>query len=110
MSLRLTTESWISAYRKRLQLAEIPAFITAKGDGTSGAVLVKLNTLDGNAKLFHRSYDVDFKQVWCELVAGPENDVDNSISEQHRFDPDLWVIEVEDRNGRHLLDDDGLNG
>jgi hypothetical protein len=23
---------------------------------------------------------------------------------QLRFDPDLWIIEVEDRSGRHLLD------
>ncbi|MEM1372062.1 MAG: DUF1491 family protein, partial [Pseudomonadota bacterium] len=29
---------------------------------------------------------------------------------QRSFDPDLWVIEVEDRNGRHLLDEPGLMG
>jgi hypothetical protein len=36
--------------------------------------------------------------------------VDAVIARQRRVDPDLWVIEVEDRAGRHLLDEDGLSG
>ena len=110
MTPRVTTEFWISAYRMRLQLAEIPAFITSKGDATAGAVLVKLNTLDGQACVFQRSYDADFNRVWTTLLEGAEADVDKAISEQRSFDPDLWVIEVEDRDGRHLLDDEGLSG
>jgi hypothetical protein len=109
MSPRVTTEFWISAYRMRLQLAEIPAFITSKGDATAGAVLVKLNTLDGQARVFQRSYDIDFNRVWAVLAEGDECDVDQAITNQRGFDPDLWVIEVEDRDGRHLLDDEGLS-
>lgn len=109
MTPRVTTEFWISAYRTRLQLAEIPAFITSKGDATAGAVLVKLNTLDGRARVFHRSYDADFNRVWVVLSEGDERDVDQAISNQRGFDPDLWVIEVEDRDGRHLLDEEGLS-
>ena len=37
------------------------------------------------------------------------DDVDASIRRQRGFDPDLWVIEVEDRQGRHLLDEPGLD-
>ena len=44
---RLTAEFWVQAYLARLRFAEIPAFVTAKGDASAGAVLVKLNTLDG---------------------------------------------------------------
>ena len=110
MTPRVTTEFWISAYRARLQLAEIPAFITSKGDATAGAVLVKLNTLDGQARVFHRSYDADFNRVWVVLSEGDERDVDHAISNQRGFDPDLWVIEVEDRDGRQLLDEEGLSG
>jgi hypothetical protein len=45
---------------------------------------------------------------WAELAGGPDVDVDASIDRQRGFDPDVWVIEVEDRKGRHLLDQDGL--
>lgn len=110
MTPRVTTDFWVSAYRMRLQLAEIPAFITSKGDATAGAVLVKLNTLDGQARVFQRSYDANFNRIWATLADGAEADVDQAITEQLRFDPDLWVIEVEDRDGRHLLDDEGLSG
>ena len=110
MTPRVTTKFWIDAYRKRLDQSGIMAFVTSKGDETAGAVLVKLNTLDGQARLFQRTYDVDFNRVWTEHLTGSENDVDASIAEQRRFDPDIWVIEVEDREGRHLLDEEGLSG
>ena len=107
---RLTTDFWVAAYRARLQLASIPAFVTAKGDATAGAVLVKLNTLDGEAICFQRSFDLQSgTRAWVVLVQGPERDVDASIAKQRSFDADLWVIEVEDRDGRHLLDEDGLD-
>ena len=106
---RLTTDLWVSAYRKRLELAGIPAFITAKGDATAGAVLIKLATLDGNAQAFHRTFDLmSGDRVWDTLADGPEASVDASIAKQRSFDPDLWVIEIEDRQGRHFLDEDGL--
>jgi hypothetical protein len=43
-----------------------------------------------------------------ELAQGTEQEVDGAIARQRGFDPDLWVIEVEDRAGRHLLDAPGL--
>lgn len=106
---RLTTEFWVSAYLRRLSLADIPAFVTSKGDATAGAVLVKQAPLDGTATLFQRSYDLDGNRVWVTLAEGEERGVDEAVARQRSFDPDIWVIEVEDRAGRHLLDEDGLS-
>jgi hypothetical protein len=106
---RLAAGLWVSAYLARLRLADIPAFITARGDGTAGAVLVKLNTLDGRARAFQRGFDAETgARRWMTLVEGPEPEVDAAISRQRGRDPDLWVVEVEDRAGRHLLDEPGL--
>ena len=106
---RLTAEFWVQAYLARLRFQDIPAFVTAHGDDTAGAVLVKLNTLDGQAQAFHRTYDLmSGARTWDQLAQGPEAEVDVSIRRQQDFDPDLWVIEVEDRAGRHLLDEPGL--
>ena len=109
MQVRLTAEFWVQAYLGRLRLAEIPAFVTSRGDATAGAVIVKLNTLDGNARAFQRSYDAMGMRVWTVLSEGSETDVDDSLRKQRRFDPDLWVIEVEDRAGRTLLEEEGLS-
>ena len=107
---RLTADFWVRAYLARLRLAGIPAFVVAHGDATAGAVLVKLATLDGQACAFHRSFDLATgTRVWAVLCAGAEPAVDQAITRQRGYDPDLWVIEVEDRAGRHLLDEPGLN-
>lgn len=108
--MRLASGVWVSAYLTRLRLADIPAFVVARGDETAGAVLVKLNTLDGNAKAFQRSFDMmTGERIWMVLAEGTEQDVDVSVAKQRSFDSDLWVIEVEDRQGRTLLDEDGLS-
>lgn len=106
---RLTAEFWVQAYLTRLRLSDIPAFVVAHGDNTAGAVLIKLNTLNGQATAFQRSFDLmTGDRRWVDLAQGPEADVDTAIARQRSFDPDLWVIEVEDRQGRHLLDQPGL--
>jgi hypothetical protein len=99
----------VDAYLTRLRMFDIPAFVVAHGDDTGGAVLVKLSTLDGKAILYQRSFDLmTGVRNWAELAGGSDVDVDASIDRQRGFDPDVWVIEVEDRKGRHLLDQDGL--
>ena len=106
---RLTTEIWVAAYLTRCRLATIPAFIVQKGDPTAGAVLIKLNTLDGRAACYQRSFDlITGERQWIILAEGDEHLVDESIGKQRGFDPDLWVIEIEDRDGRHLLDEPGM--
>jgi hypothetical protein len=106
---RLTAEFWVQAYLARLRLADIPAFVTRRGDATAGAVIVKLNRLDGSAAAFARSYDATGARVWTPLADGPEPEVDATLSRQRGFDTDLWVVELEDRQGRTLLDQPGLS-
>ncbi len=107
---RLTASFWVSAYLRRLDLAGIPAFVTARGDETAGAVMVKVATLDGQARAYSRRWDLatDARR-WDLLANGPEPEVDALLSRERARDPDLWLIEVEDRAGRSLLDEDGLS-
>lgn len=109
MEGRLATHVWVSAYLARLEAAAIPAFLTAKGDPTAGAVLVKVATMDGRASVFHRALGPDFERVWAPLAENaPEWEADEAVARQRSFDRDLWVVEIEDRHGRTLLDEEGL--
>ena len=111
MTPRLTSEFWVQAYIQRLSLNDIPAFVVVRGDSTAGAVIVKQNPLDGSAKAFQRSVDIfSGDRIWVTLCDGTDREVEEMIARQRSFDPDLWVIEVEDRDGRHLLDEPGLDG
>ena len=99
-----------SSVETRIWQVDGGAHVVSVRNYTGGAVLVKLSTLDGQAVVFQRSFDLmTGDRTWVELSAEAERDVDAAITRQRGFDPDLWVIEVEDRYGRHLLDEDGLS-
>lgn len=107
---RLTADFWVRAYLRRCELADIPAFVTAKGDPTAGAVLIKLATLDGRAQIFQRSFNLATgSRAWVALASGVEPEVDAAIARQRRNDPDLWVVEIESKKGQTLLGEDGLS-
>ena len=111
MTARLASGIWVAAYLTRLRLADIPVYVTAKGDAAAGAVVVKVALLDGTAKAYERRSDLATgARVWMLLAEGAEQELDAMLTRQRARDPDLWVIELEDRAGRTLLDEDGLNG
>ena len=110
MSARLATGVWVAAYLARLRMAGMAAYVVTKGDATAGAVVVKVATLDGQARAFQRSFDMAANaRIWVPLTEGAEVDVDALLARQKARDRDLWVIELEDRQGRTLLDEDGLS-
>lgn len=106
---RLAAGIWVAAYLARLAQANIPAYVVARGDATAGAVLVKCARLDGTAALHGREWDFETDaRPWRVLADGPERQVDEAAGRQRRVDPDLWLIEIESRDGRTLLDEEGL--
>lgn len=107
---RLAAGIWVAAYLRRLGLAGIPAYVTRHGDDTAGSVMVKCATLDGQASLWGREWDFETdRRPWQRLSEGPEPEVDARIARDVARDPDLWVIEIESRDGRTMLDQDGLD-
>jgi len=109
--MRLTAEFWVGAYLRRLGLEGVSAHLSRRGDATAGAVVVKLATLDGRARAFQRSFDpAAGGRVWVVLAEGDEAGVDAALARAAMRDPDLWIVEIEDRAGRTLLDQPGLAG
>ena len=103
---RLASEFWVKAYIKTLSLRGISAFIVARGDAQAGAILVKLTPLDGTSTLYQKGFDLETgAPTWVVLAKSDEAEVDLMISRQRSFDPDLWVLEVENpSNDAHLID------
>ncbi len=76
--------------------------VTHKGDPTNGALFLKINKLDGTAYVYNQ-VRLDGERVWIPALstkASPEKEADRYLAEQIAFDPDLWVVEIEDRQGR----------
>jgi hypothetical protein len=101
----LSTDFWTGALIRRAEQAGAFAVVARKGDTRAGAVLVKVvNRRLGEAWLYASAVRGDGEQVWMQPVASREEaEVDSYIERQIRFDPDLWVVEIDDVEGRHFL-------
>ena len=103
---RLTSSFWVQAYIKKLNLLGVPAFVVSHGDDTAGAIIVKVNKLNGNAVLFERSFSLDKNlNQWSKFESGDEKELDELLSRQLSRDRDLWIVEIESREGDPFLDD-----
>lgn len=74
-----------------------------RGDPDAGAALIKVRTLDGSATIYRSMRDMDGSRIWHPKGPRDEDSLDVDIRKALVSDPDLWVIEIEDRQGRHFL-------
>ena len=103
---RLTSSFWVQAYIKKLNLLGVPAFVVSHGDDTAGAIIVKVNKLNGDAVLFERSFSLDKNlNQWSKFESGDEKELDKLLFRQLSRDRDLWIVEIESREGDPFLDD-----
>lgn len=108
MRPRLAAEIWVKAHIRRCSARAIPAVLVRRGDETAGAVLIKLNRLEEGCSVLSPATGLDGGRIWLSATGPmpvPEADADAYIARQVGRDPDLWVLEIEDRAGRHLLDE-----
>ncbi|MGB0084774.1 MAG: DUF1491 family protein [Rhodomicrobiaceae bacterium] len=110
--MRLKASIWVSAYIRQLGAVPIPAAIVRRGDADAGAIFIKLNTLDGSAQVLRPAVSAlqgeGGGRFWAQALPGEKADetsADAYLTRQANFDSDMWVIEIEDRQGRHFLDE-----
>ena len=107
MTDRLPTWIWVDALMRRASIAGAFGYVATSGDKERGDVIVKVARLDGRAALFVRSplsmETQTFDWLPANGVWGEEREIDELITRRRSYDPDLWVIEIEDREGRHFL-------
>ena len=110
--MRLKTAIWVAGYLRRCQGVCIFGAVRRRGAEEAGAVFVKIALMDGKALLFvpapQSTYD-DSRPIERIFIQSPPQSVDEAtvearLTKEIGFDPDVWIIEVEDREGRHFLD------
>jgi hypothetical protein len=110
--MRLRSDLWVSAYLRRCGVEGVTAVLRRRGAPEAGAIFVKVDRLDGSAALYGQAPALDelppgvdrlfARQHPAETL--PPADIEARLARQRGFDPDIWVIEVEDRAGRSFLD------
>ena len=109
--MRVRTDFWVKAYLRRRFGEGLAGGVTRHGDDMAGAIYIKINRLDGTVALFGpapQSLDAqDLERRWAPAHKAqfvPEAEADATLARASEFDSDLWVIEIEDRAGRHGLE------
>lgn len=103
---RLKTEIRVAAQLRRASIAGAFAAIARKGDPDAGAIAVKVYLGARRARLFVEGRDEKGEPQWREPLGGEaeETAVDQFLEKEVRFDRDLWIVEIEDREGRTFID------
>ncbi len=110
--MRLRSDIWVAAYLRRVAVEGAFAALRRRGAAEAGAIYVKVDRLDGRAALFEPAPQSEVaergvERLWArahkeEWVAA--DFAEARMAREIAFDPDLWLIEVEDREGRCWLD------
>ena len=112
--MRLKTGIWVAAYLRRCNIEGAFAAVRRRGAEEAGAVFIIINRLDGTATLYGPAPQSAFDdaqpadRMFTAMLGGtapvPEADIEARLAREIRFDPDVWIVEVEERAGRHFLD------
>ncbi len=101
---RVRTDLWVRAHLRRCSAEAVPAVVARRGDAGAGAVLVKVNCLEKGCRVLTQARDHEGRPCWLAAMEGrlvPESQADAYIARAVLRDSDLWVLEIEDREGRH---------
>lgn len=111
--MRLKSGIWVSAYLRRCNIEGAYAVVRRHGADDAGVVFIKINRLDGTGMLYAPAPQAEIAESHPEdryfsMVLGStepalEADIEARLVREIRFDPDMWILEIEDRAGRHFL-------
>lgn len=100
----LSTDFWVGALLRRVEQGGGFGYIAHKGDAKAGGVIIKVINLMTRQGYLLREAQTPDGAVWMRPIrSDDEADIDTYLKKQIKFDPDLWVVEIEDREGRHFL-------
>ena len=101
---RLPTEVWVKAHIRRCLAEGVPVTVARRGEPHGGILLLKLNQLERGCRLLSQTRDLDGRIAWLPALKGAlvaEDEADGYIARAVERDPDLWVVEIEHRDGWH---------
>jgi hypothetical protein len=111
--MRLKSEIWVKAYLRRCVVNGAMGVVVRHGDDDAGAIFIKIVRPDQTAAVFSPAPagldDADVDRRWVSRFKQgfvPEPDAEALLKREAEFDSDVWIIEIEDREGRHYLDND----
>ncbi len=104
---RLKAGIFVRALIRRVEAAGASAYVVRKGTEEAGAVYLKLSRLNGIYTILEQVRRGAGDLAWMKPIGDAVDDerANAYFDKQVRFDPDLWIVEIEDRDGRAFVDE-----
>jgi hypothetical protein len=104
---RLKAGIFVRALLRRVQVVGASAFVVRSGAEEAGAIILKIAKLDGTVLVLNQVRDAKGELAWAQPLASwtDEKRATEWCDKQVKFDPDLWIVEIEDREGRTFVDE-----
>ena len=104
---RLKAGIFVRALIRRVQVEGASAFVVRSGAEEAGAVILKIAKLDGTVLVLNQVRGAKGELSWAQALGGWTDEARASqwCDKQVAFDPDLWIVEIEDREGRAFVDE-----
>ena len=110
--MRVTSGLWVSALIRRAEAAGAFAMVLHRGAAEAGAIFIVVNNLSDRIGLYGPAPQTDYsmdgpttRQFECVLEEASDDDLKQKIAREKSFDPDIWVVEIEDRQGRSFIEE-----
>lgn len=105
---RLKAGIFVRALLRRVQVEGASAFILRSGAEEAGAVIIKVAKMDGTVLVLNQTRNARGELVWGQPLGGwsDEARAQTWCDKQVKFDPDLWIVEIEDPKGRAFVDEE----
>jgi hypothetical protein len=103
---RLKSAIYVQALIRRCEAGGAAAYLLRRGAEEAGAVFIKLNRLDGTLVVLSPARRGE-ERVWTRPLGEKADEARcaDYFAKQIRFDPDIWIVEIEDREGRTFVDE-----
>ena len=104
--IRLKSAIYVQALIRRCEAAGAAAYLVRRGAEEAGAVFLKLNRLDGTCTVLSPARRGE-EFIWTRPLgeSSDETRARDYFAKQMRIDPDIWIVEIEDRAGRTFVDE-----
>ena len=106
LEARLKTKLVVQAAVRLCALRAVPITVARRGDEDAGTILVKLNRADLGCIVLAQTRSQSGELAWLRATGDAPVDeptADAYIARQVKRDPDVWVVEIEDREGRQVF-------
>ena len=104
---RLKSSIWIQAQIRICSISNLSAYVMKRGDPDAGAIFLHLNKLNGNNLVYNQIRTISGQIAWSQSGSGTalgDKEVHDYLEKQKKYDPDLWILEIEDPEDKYKFD------